>query len=164
MKVYLTSFVSGLIFAIGLGFSGMMDPVKVQGFLDLAGKWDPSLALVMGGSVMVTFVLFPLIFKRKTPLLGGSFNLPTSVKIDKPLIGGALLFGTGWAISGLCPGPALANISTFNTGVLAYVAAMVFGWVAYQKISVLDIRSQAATPKAEKAAVKAFCDEQCVVD
>jgi uncharacterized membrane protein YedE/YeeE len=164
MKIYLSSFVSGLIFAIGLGFSGMMDPIKVQGFLDLAGKWDPSLALVMGGAVTVTFLMFPLIFKRKAPLLGGTFNLPTSVKIDKPLIGGALLFGIGWAISGLCPGPALANVATLNIGVLAYVVAMTTGWIAYQKIAVMDIRSHASTPKEAQKSVQDFCDEQCVVD
>lgn len=164
MKVYLSAFLSGLIFAIGLGISGMMDSIKVQGFLDLAGKWDPSLALVMGGAVTVTFLIFPLIFKRKAPLFGSTFHLPAMAKIDKPLIGGALLFGTGWAISGLCPGPALANIPTLSIGVLTYVFAMVIGWITYEKVVLMGIRSHAHNKKEAQQAVKNFCDEQSVID
>lgn len=120
----------GLLFGIGLGISGMMDPTKVQGFLDIAGRWDPSLALVMGGALGVTFMSYPLIMQRTRPLWGKTFSLPGQSNIDKPLVVGALLFGSGWAISGLCPGPALANTLSLNTGVLVYLFMMFVGfWV-----------------------------------
>ena len=129
-KINLVSFFSGLVFALGLGISGMMDASKVQGFLDLSGKWDPSLGLVMGGGVAVTFLTFPLIFKRKHPILEEKFSLPTNKKLDKPLIIGAMLFGMGWGIGGLCPGPALANLGTFRPEIVVFVLAMLTGfWI-----------------------------------
>lgn len=102
---YLSAFVWGLLFALGLGLSGMMDPRKVQGFLDLFGRWDPSLSLVMGGAVAVTLLSFPLIFRRSRPLLDTHFALPTATRADVNLLAGSGLFGAGWAISGMCPGP-----------------------------------------------------------
>lgn len=134
MKEKMTAFVLGTLFSIGLGVSGMMDPIKVQGFLDAAGRWDPSLALVMGGALFVTFVTYPLIVKRNGPIFGEKFGLPTKHELDKPLIIGALLFGIGWAISGLCPGPALANTLSFNIGVLAYIATMFMGFWIHKKV------------------------------
>ena len=134
MKENSVSLILGILFGIGLGIAGMMDPTKVQGFLDAAGRWDPSLALVMGGALFVTFVTYPLITKRTGPILGGKFGLPTKSELDKPLIIGALLFGTGWAISGLCPGPALANTLTLNSGVLVYLVMMFVGFWAHKMV------------------------------
>lgn len=164
MKTYLISFISGLIFAFGLGISGMMNPIKVQGFLDLL-RWDPSLTLVMGGAVAVTFVFFPLIFKRKAPILASGFSLPTNNKIDIKLLGGAVLFGAGWAISGLCPGPAIANTATLNLGVLVYLVAMIVGFYLYQNISLLVIRKKdEGHPDDLAKDLKDFSKEQCLVD
>lgn len=135
-KAYFSAFVSGLLFAIGLGLSGMMNPQKVQGFLDFAGKWDPSLAVVMGGAVMITFIIFPLIFKRKKPVFEASFAIPVNKKIDKNLIIGAILFGAGWGIGGFCPGPAIASIGSLNPNILLFVIAMFIGFIIEQKISI----------------------------
>jgi uncharacterized protein len=135
MKENMTALILGVLFSIGLGLSGMMDPTKVQGFLDAFGRWDPSLALVMGGALLVSFVTYPWIVKRKGPIFTEKFGLPTKHDIDKPLIIGAVLFGVGWAISGLCPGPALANAFSFNTGVLAYIATMFIGFWLHKRLT-----------------------------
>lgn len=163
MKQYLSAFFFGLMFSGGLGISGMMNPQKVQGFLDLFGRWDPSLALVMGGAVMMTLIFYPLVFKRKKPILGEQFNVPTNKKIDAPLLGGAVLFGMGWAISGLCPGPALANTATLNPGVLVYLAAMLAGFWLFRTVSLHRIRRHSEPVKAAQDA-KEFCADQCVID
>lgn len=127
-KINLLSLFSGLIFSIGLGISGMMNPNKVQGFLDLSGRWDPSLALVMGGALLVTFFIYPLIIKRKEPIFEENFDLPKNKKIDKNLLIGSFLFGIGSAIGGLCPGPALANIAILNPNIILFVIAMLMGF------------------------------------
>ena len=115
-----SAFGSGLLFGIGLWLSGMANPEKVLGFLDIAGDWDPSLLLVMGGAVAVTLVAFrPLIRKR-----GISFD---KTRIDAPLVVGSLVFGLGWGIGGYCPGPALTAISNLTAEVFVFVAAMVAG-------------------------------------
>lgn len=164
MKEALTSLIFGSLFGLGLGLSGMMSPVKVQGFLDMAGRWDPSLALVMGGAVAVTFLTYPLILKRPKPLLGGSFGLPTTTKLDTPLLVGAVLFGSGWAIAGLCPGPALANLATFNTGIFAFVASMITGFWLYRKVTEELIHLFSKSAAEEKARTQHFRHDQCVVD
>lgn len=164
MKIHLIHFISGLILAIGLGISGMMNPQKVQGFLDLAGHWDPSLALVMGGALAVTAVTYPLIFKRKRPLLAEKFSLPTNHTIDLKLIGGAALFGMGWALAGLCPGPALANLSSLNPGILAFVSMMLLGFVLYQRISLFEIQHEHIPASEIQRKTQAFCEEECLVD
>ena len=99
---------SGLLFGFGLVLGGMTNPQKIVGFLDVAGVWDPSLALVMAGALAVTATLFPLIIKRDKPLLDTGLHLPTRRDIDAPLVVGSALFGMGWGIAGYCPGPALA--------------------------------------------------------
>lgn len=154
-KAYFSSFFSGLLFAIGLGLSGMMNPEKVQGFLDITGKWDPSLALVMGGAVMVTFIVFPIIFKRKQPIFEFSFAMPSNTKIDKNLIIGAILFGAGWGIGGFCPGPAMASIGTLNPNVLVFIISMLLGFIIQQKISV---------SKKISGAEKNLILDECTVD
>lgn len=134
LRIYLSSAMVGLLFALGLGLSGMMNPQKVQGFLDLTGRWDPSLALVMGGALLVSGVMFPLVLKRPHPLWGAVFSLPTSTQIDRPLLVGAALFGTGWALSGICPGPALANVATGQPGILLFVGAMMLGFLIQHRL------------------------------
>jgi uncharacterized membrane protein YedE/YeeE len=122
--------ISGLVFGIGLVVSGMADPAKVLSFLDLFGAWDPSLALVMGGAVVVTFVGYRLVLRRKGPMLLERFDLPETRLIDLRLVGGAALFGIGWGIGGLCPGPAIVALPLLAPGTLVFVPAMLVGIVA----------------------------------
>ncbi|EQC43747.1 DUF6691 family protein [Bacteriovorax sp. Seq25_V] len=121
-KLY--SLLSGLIFGIGLGLSGMMSPEKVKGFLNITREWDPSLALVMGGALLITFVAFPLVLKKSAPICEDTFFLPTKKELDLQVIAGPILFGIGWGLIGLCPGPAIANIATGATGVIAFFFIM----------------------------------------
>lgn len=123
----LVSLISGLLFGLGLAISGMISPGKVIGFLDLAGNWDPSLAFVMGGGVLVTIIAFRFILKRETPLFGGRFSLPTKTDVDKRLALGAVLFGIGWGLGGLCPGPAISSLAYGNAKILVFVTAMIGG-------------------------------------
>lgn len=120
-------FLSGLVFGLGLVISGMSDPAKVLNFLDLAGTWDPSLALVMGGATMTTFVGYRLVWRRKAPAFESGFDVPTSTRIDLPLIIGAALFGTGWGIGGFCPGPAWTALPLLAPGTLVFLPAMLAG-------------------------------------
>ena len=106
-----SAFVVGLLFGVGLITSGMTDPSKIIGFLDLAGAWDPSLACVMGGAVVVGFVAFGVARKRTVSFLGGAMHLPTARHIDRELILGSLAFGVGWGLAGYCPGPAVVALS-----------------------------------------------------
>ncbi len=117
----------GLIFGWGLMLSGMTDPGKVLGFLDLAGPWDPSLAFVMGGAIAVGFAAFALARQRTGSLLGGALHLPARKDIDRPLVIGALLFGAGWGLAGFCPGPALVTMASGEPKALLFVAAMLGG-------------------------------------
>lgn len=123
----LVAWLSGLLFGIGLIVSGMANPAKVLNFLDIFGHWDPSLAFVMGGAVLVTLVGFRIVSKRANPVLLPSFQLPTRQDIDKPLIVGAILFGLGWGIGGYCPGPAWTALSAFAPGTLVFLVAMLIG-------------------------------------
>ncbi|MEQ1814470.1 MAG: YeeE/YedE family protein [Candidatus Nitrotoga sp.] len=128
----LSEFVVGLIFGIGLILSGMTDPAKVLGFLDLFGQWDPSLVLVMGGAIAVGIFSFALAKKRTINFFGGAFHFPTNNHIDKRLIIGALLFGAGWGIAGYCPGPALVSMASGQTEGITFVAAMLAGMIVYE--------------------------------
>ncbi len=123
----LVNFMIGLIFGTGLVISGMSDPAKVLNFLDLAGNWDPSLAFVMSGAVLVAFVGYRLVFRQPRPLLAESFQVPTSRDINSRLVAGAAIFGIGWGLGGLCPGPALTGLGLGAPGVLAFVPAMLLG-------------------------------------
>ena len=123
----LFALLAGAIFGIGLVVSGMADPAKVLGFLDLAGAWDPSLAFVMGGAVLVGAVAFAFARKRTLSLLGLRMQIPTSAQVDRPLVGGSLLFGIGWGIAGFCPGPALVALGMGEHKALVFVAAMLAG-------------------------------------
>lgn len=126
-----TVFASGLLFGLGLVVSQMINPAKVIGFLDLAGDWDPSLALVMAAALAVTIPCFSLILKRKSPLFEANFFLPDKTDLDLRLISGAVLFGAGWGLAGLCPGPALVGVTSLNSSVLIFVAAMLVGMLLH---------------------------------
>lgn len=121
------TFLIGAIFGTGIALSGMANPAKVLNFFDIAGSWDPSLAFVMGGALLVTFIGYRLVLPRKAPLFDRSFHLPTSKLIDARLVGGAAIFGIGWGISGFCPGGALPALGVFHLQVWIFVAAMVAG-------------------------------------
>ena len=122
-----TSLLAGLVFGLGLIVSGMANPAKVLGFLDLAGPWDPSLALVMAGAIAVGFVSFAMARKRTLSLLGAAMTLPAERPIDRRLIGGGLLFGIGWGVAGFCPGPALVALGMGQGKALVFVVAMLAG-------------------------------------
>jgi uncharacterized protein len=126
MKHVLT-FLTGLVFGLGIVMSGMSNPAKVINFFDIAGSWDPSLALVMGGAVVMTFIGYRFVMKRPAPVMENEFNVPTSRLIDRRLVGGSALFGIGWGIAGFCPGGALPALGTLNQDVLIFVAALVAG-------------------------------------
>lgn len=121
--------VSGTLFGAGLTLSGMTDPVRVRGFLDIFGDWDPTLAFVMGGAVIVMAVAWRIQSRMLRPFFGETFSLPDRKDLDPRLISGAVLFGVGWGIAGLCPGPALASLALVPAAVLPFVGAMVAGMV-----------------------------------
>ncbi len=117
----------GLLFGVGLIVSGMSDPAKVLSFLDLAGQWDPSLAFVMGGATLATFIGYRLVWRRPQPILENKFDIPSATRIDGRLVVGAALFGVGWGIGGFCPGPALAALPLAAPGTLIFMPAMLLG-------------------------------------
>lgn len=123
----LLSFVAGLLFAVGLVVSQMVNPAKVLNFLDVAGDWDPTLALVMGGAILVTMPMFHFVLKRPHPIFGSKFYLPTRRDIDARLVIGSVLFGIGWGISGLCPGPAITALASGLLPVVGFLLAMTAG-------------------------------------
>ena len=124
---HLIVFVSGLVFSAGLIVSGMINPAKVIGFLDLFGEWDPSLAFVMAGAVAVNFVGHRLVTRRAQPFFADGFAIPSRKDIDRELIIGAGLFGVGWGLVGLCPGPAIASLGASPASSVLFVAAMLAG-------------------------------------
>jgi len=128
-------YIAGLLFGLGLAVSGMTDPARVLGFLDIAGAWDPTLMFVLGAAVGTTFVGYRLVFARGTPLFSAKFQLPTKQELDAKLLGGAALFGVGWGLSGYCPGPAIASMGGLTLPLLALLAAMVLGWFIAQRIA-----------------------------
>jgi uncharacterized protein len=142
----LMAFIVGLVFGIGLILAGMTDPAKVQGFLDLAGQWDPSLAFVMGGAILVGMLVFPFAAKRERALLGDIMRLPSATQIDRRLVFGGLAFGAGWGLAGFCPGPALASLASGRSEVLLFTGAMLVGMGMFE---ILERRaSAAAAPSA----------------
>jgi uncharacterized protein len=143
-----SALVAGLVFGIGLIVSGMVNPAKVLGFLDLAGPWDPSLALVMGGAIAVGLIGFAVAARRRMTLLGTPMLLPTTQAIDRRLAFGSALFGVGWGLAGICPGPALVLLGGGNAKGLVFVAAMVAGMFVFECIERASVRSAAATKGA----------------
>jgi uncharacterized membrane protein YedE/YeeE len=132
MKSNLTALLAGLIFGLGLTVSQMVNPDKVLSFLDIFGDWDPSLALVMGSALIVTALGYFIAGKRDTPLFAKKFEIPGKREIDAPLAIGAVLFGVGWGLVGLCPGPAISAFSLGGLKVLGFFAAMASGMVVFE--------------------------------
>ena len=132
MALIVTSFGCGLIFGLGLLISGMTEPDKVLGFLDFFGAWDATLALVMAGAVAVGSAGFALARRRKAPLLASAFAWPSRSEIDAPLLAGSVLFGIGWGLAGICPGPALVNLEGLSAPIIVFVAAMIVGMFGYE--------------------------------
>lgn len=128
----LTAFIAGLIFGLGLLLAGMANPAKVLGFLDLAGAWDPSLGLVMAGAIGVALLPLTWAKRRQRSLLGAPMQLPVKRELDRRLIAGSLVFGVGWGIAGICPGPAVAIVLTGHWQVLLFVAAMLLGMLLFE--------------------------------
>lgn len=131
----LTTFLIGMLFALGLGLSGMTQPQKVLAFLNLRGDWDPSLLFVLVGAVVTYFFSFILIRKRGAPIFTEKFSLPTKRDIDRNLVFGSLLFGIGWGLAGFCPGPALAMLVTGNHSILVFVLSMTVGMFVFESLS-----------------------------
>jgi uncharacterized membrane protein YedE/YeeE len=127
-----SALVAGFVFGIGLWVSGMANPQKVLGFLDITGNWDASLMFVMGGAVIVTGVAFRFVLHREKPFFSETFHLPQKKDIDVPLVAGAAIFGIGWGIAGYCPGPALTALTTLSTESMVFVAAMIGGGMLHR--------------------------------
>ncbi|MFC0807380.1 DUF6691 family protein [Ensifer sp. P24N7] len=125
---------SGIVFGVGLSLSGMLNPAKVQGFLDVFGAWDPSLAFVLGGAVVVAFIGVQVMKRMRHPAFDDSFHIPTNRQIDAPLIIGSALFGLGWGIGGFCPGPAIASLSIGLPQTMLFVIAMLVGMTFHDRI------------------------------
>ena len=130
----LFAFVAGLVFGLGLIVAGMVNPAKILGFLDIAGKWDPSLALVMVGAIAVGLVAFALARRRTMSALGLPMQLPSASALDARLVGGSLVFGIGWGLAGFCPGPAIVAIGAGYAKAAVFAAAMLLGMGAFELI------------------------------
>jgi len=139
-----TSLLAGLVFGLGLIVSGMANPAKVLGFLDLTGSWDPSLALVMAGAIIISFFAFLVAQKRTRSLIGADMKLPGGRHIDRRLVVGGLLFGVGWGVAGFCPGPGLVALGMGEVKALIFVASMLTGMITFE---LLDRRRPPLTPQ-----------------
>ncbi len=137
----IAAFVAGLVFGIGLIVSGMFSPAKVLGFLDLFGSWDPSLALVMVGAIVVAVGAFAVAARRRTTLLGTPMRLPTARGIDRRLVLGSLLFGVGWGLAGFCPGPALVAVGAGYAKAIVFAVSMVFGMLVFELAEWFKVRA-----------------------
>jgi len=135
---------SGALFGAGLTISGMTDPVRVRGFLDVFGRWDPTLVFVMGGAVMVMAIAWRIQARMKTPMFGEKFSLPDRRDFDGRLIAGSALFGIGWGIAGLCPGPAVASLALSPLSVLPFLVAMLAGMAVHNLLPEPGLRRQGA--------------------
>ena len=132
MLIHIIALLAGLIFGLGLIMSGMVNPDKVQDFLDMSGSWDPSLLLVMGGAIAVGLLAFTLAKRRNETFLGAPINMPTSRVIDKRLVLGSLAFGIGWGLAGICPGPGIVLVGSGNAQGMVFVAAMLVGMGTFE--------------------------------
>jgi uncharacterized protein len=139
-------FVAGLVFGLGLYISGMNQPSKVQGFLDISGHWDPSLAFVMAGAVAVGLVAFSVVKRRSRTFLGDELHLPPIGKINAPLVAGGFIFGVGWGLSGICPGPGIFNVGFFDLPALVFVVSMAAGMVVERLVMTIATVRPAPKP------------------
>jgi uncharacterized membrane protein YedE/YeeE len=144
------AFVAGLLFGLGLIVSGMANPAKVLGFLDLAGKWDPSLAFVMVGAIAVGGVAYALARRRTVSVVGLPMQLPSTRTIDARLVGGSLLFGIGWGLAGFCPGPAIVALGAGYAKAAVFVTAMLLGMGAFELIERIRRRNDSTTSDATR--------------
>ena len=135
VKQNLVDLIAGALFGLGLGFSQMIDRERVLGFLDVTGKWDPTLLFVLGGAVTVTVIAFRFVLRLPHPFFANKFYLPQQKQIDRPLVVGAIIFGIGWGIAGYCPGPALAALVLGIWNPLLFLVAMIAGSLIYLKMS-----------------------------
>ena len=147
-------FVCGLIFGFGLLISGMTQPAKVLGFLDIFGRWDPTLAFVMAAALVVSGIGFVLVRQRRRPVLAAQYLWPTRTDIDRPLVVGSVLFGIGWGLVGLCPGPALVNLAGLMPSVMVFVLAMAAGMIiedqwARRVYSAVAVEDDALSPSTD---------------
>ncbi len=134
MPKMLVNLFAGALFGLGLTISGMVNPAKIIGFLDFAGDWDPTLAFVMGGALLVTIPAFRPILRRSRPVLADEFDLPTKKDVDPRLLAGSAIFGIGWGLAGFCPGPAVTALTSGLAPVFVFVAAMVAGMAVYKVV------------------------------
>lgn len=134
-----TGFLAGLIFGLGLIISGMADPAKVLNFLDIFGSWDPSLAFVMAGASLTTFIGYRFVWRKQTPAFELAFDIPSNRSIDAPLLTGAAIFGMGWGIGGFCPGPAWTSLAMGSPGILVFLPAMLAGMMLGDRARSLDL-------------------------
>ncbi len=139
------AFAAGLIFAVGLALSGMTQPSKVIGFLDVAGAWDPSLAFVMVGAIAVYFVTSRWVLARPKPLVEPCFHVPTKTRIDPRVVAGSAIFGIGWGLAGYCPGPGIVSVGSLSSDAITFVLSMSFGMLVFEAMNRgLDARRAAA--------------------
>jgi uncharacterized protein len=131
MKNWLAPFVVGFVFAVGLSISGMTQPQKVLGFLDIFGQWDPGLMFVMIGAIGIHFILFKIIRKRTSPMLSPTWEIPAKNQITPALISGSFIFGIGWGMAGYCPGPAVTSLATFDSTPVLFVLSMIAGMIVF---------------------------------
>lgn len=134
----ISGLLAGLVFGIGLTLSQMLNPAKVLAFLDILGNWDPSLAFVMGGALIVTAIGYRLVWQRKKPAFADRFQVPGNRTIDTRLAIGAIMFGIGWGLVGLCPGPAIAALTVGGLPIIGFMAAMIAGMIAYEGIKAIQ--------------------------
>lgn len=130
----ITALAAGTVFGLGLAMSGMLDPARVRGFLDLFGSWDPSLAFVLGGAVMVALVGMAVLKRLRRPAFDEQFHLPATSPVDRRLVLGSAIFGVGWGMAGFCPGPALASLSLGLAPVALFVVAMLAGMTLHDRV------------------------------
>ena len=132
MQRVIVAAIAGTIFGLGLAVSGMINPAKVLGFLDFAGNWDPSLALVLGGAVGTTALFYPRVFRREKPMFETTFHIPAKTAIEPSLLIGAVIFGAGWGLVGLCPGPAFTALALGRWEIWIFFSAMIAGMASYR--------------------------------
>ncbi|MDC0649568.1 YeeE/YedE family protein [Alphaproteobacteria bacterium] len=132
MTRLITALIIGAVFGIGLAIAGMLNPIKVVGFLDVFGDWDPSLAFVMSGGALVNAIGHRFVMKRKAPIQCATFSMPTSTNIDKPLVIGSVIFGVGWGLAGLCPGPVVASLLLNGQAMLPFFGLLIAGLLVGQ--------------------------------
>lgn len=135
---------TGLVFGVGIAISGMINPAKVLNFFDVAGTWDPSLAFVMAGAMLVTFIGYRLVWRRNAPLFGSGFQIPASKTIDARLIGGSAIFGIGWGIAGFCPGAAIPALGTGRWEALLFLVAVIAGIYARRLVMPAPLKAREA--------------------